>query len=219
MIITIDGPVASGKSTAARNLAKALGFAHLDTGAIYRAVTLCAIEGGVGASDPPALRAMLDGLKVRFDGERVFLNGADVSDKIRTPAMTSAVRPYAENADVREFVKRIDRDFAAQRDIVVEGRDMGTVVFPDAELKIYLSATAEERARRRWEEFRAKGIAQDYPTVFKELQERDQADMTRKTAPLRKPEGAVEFNSTGLTQEETLEALLKTARAYVKEPS
>jgi cytidylate kinase len=216
MIITIDGPVASGKSTAARNLARALGFRHLDTGAIYRALTLLAGELKVDPADRKAVSAMLARAGVRLDGETVYVEARDVSAEIRRPDISSSVRFFAENPDVRAFVKDLEHRAAAGKDIVVEGRDMGTVVFPEAEVKIYLTASAEERARRRSEELEERGTPQDYRVVLAELMARDRADMTRPIAPLRKAPGAVEFDSTGLTQEESAARLLEIVRAALK---
>ena len=216
MIITIDGPVASGKSTAARNLARALGFRHLDTGAIYRALTLLARELKVDPADRGAVSAMLARADVRLDGEAVYLEGRDVSAEIRRPEISSSVRLFAENPGVRAFVKGLEHRAAAGKDIVVEGRDMGTVVFPEAEVKIYLTASAEERARRRSEELKERGTPQDYRVVLTELLARDRADMTRPIAPLKKARGAIEFDSTGLTQQESAARLLAIVRDALK---
>jgi len=217
MIITIDGPVASGKSTAARNLARVLGFDHLDTGALYRSLALMAVEEGIDPRDGGAVAEMMERARVGLAGERVFLCGRDVSDLIRRPEVTRAVRPLAENGEVRTFVRRIERSVAADGNIVAEGRDMGTVVFPDADLKFYLTCTDEERARRRWEELKERGTPQDFETVLAELRERDRADMTRKIAPLKVPEGAVVVDSTGWSADETLEALHSIVREKLGE--
>jgi len=217
MIITIDGPVASGKSTAARNLARVLGFDHLDTGALYRSLALMALEKGIDPRDGGAVAEMMKRARVSLAGERVLLCGRDVSDLIRRPEVTRAVRPLAENGQVRAFVQRIERSVAAGANIVAEGRDMGTVVFPDADLKFYLTCTDEERARRRWEELKERGTPQDFETVLAELHERDRADMTRKIAPLKVPERAVVVDSTGWSAGETLEALHSIVREKLGE--
>jgi len=217
MIITIDGPVASGKSTAARNLARVLGFDHLDTGALYRSLALMAVEEGIDPRDGGAVAEMMKRARVSLAGERVLLCGRDVSDLIRRPEVTRAVRPLAENGQVRAFVQRIERSVAAGANIVAEGRDMGTVVFPDADLKFYLTCTDEERARRRWEELKERGTPQDFETVLAELHERDRADMTRKIAPLKVPERAVVVDSTGWSAGETLEALHSIVREKLGE--
>jgi cytidylate kinase len=216
MIIAIDGPVACGKSTAARNLAKALGFDHLDTGAIFRALTVLAMRGGTDASDAAAVKRLLKKADVRLEGDRVYLNGQDVSSDIRRPEVSSSVKPLAENPDVRDFVKRIDHRFASGRNIVAEGRDMGTVVFPNAEVKIYLTASPEERARRRWEELQARGTPQEYADVLTDLAARDHADMTRSIAPLRKAPDAVEVDTTGLAPDQSAERLVEIVRQRLK---
>lgn len=207
MIITIDGPVASGKSTAARNLARLLGFHHLDSGAIYRSLALMALRESVEAGDDSALADMMERARITIDDETVRLCAEDVTDDIRLPEVTRAVRPLAENPQVRAFVRELERAMASGRDIVVEGRDMGTVVFPDADLKFYLTSSDEERARRRWEELAGRGTPQDLETVLSELRARDTADMTRGIAPLKKAEGAVVVDSTGWSARETLEKL------------
>lgn len=207
MIITIDGPVASGKSTAARNLARLLGFDHLDSGAIYRSLALMAMRESIEAGDECAVADMMERAAIIIDDETVRLCGEDVTDEIRLPEVTRAVTPLAENPAVRAFVHRMERAMASGGDIVVEGRDMGTVVFPDADLKFYITSSDEERARRRWEELRQRDTPQDFETVLAELRARDTADMTREIAPLRKPEGAVVIDSTGWSADETLEKL------------
>ena len=216
MIVTLDGPVASGKSTAAKNLARALGFDHLDSGAIYRAITLLASRHKTDTSDAAAVRKLLTAADVRLDKDKVFLNGTEVSDAIRRPEISAAVRPLAENPDVREFVESLEHRLSADRNIVVEGRDMGTVVFPDAEVKIYLTASPEERARRRCEELKTRGTPQSFDTVLADLVARDSADMSRALAPLRKADGAIEVDNTGLEPEETLSKLVAVVQTAVQ---
>jgi len=216
MIVAIDGPVASGKSTAARNLARALGFQYLDTGAIYRALTVLARRSATDAGCREAVRRMLASASVRLEGDAVFLDGEDVSGEIRLPEVSSSVRPLAENPDVREYVKNFERSLAAGKNVVVEGRDMATVVFPQADVKIFLTASVEERARRRWEELEARGTPQDYQSVLADLIARDKADMTRKIAPLRKAPDAIEVNTTGLLAEESASRLLAVIRDRLK---
>jgi len=216
MIITIDGPVAGGKSTAARNLARALGFDYLDSGAVYRAITLLARRTGIDTSNRGAVKTLLAQTRVRLEGEKTFLNGEDVSNEIRLPEVSSAVKPLAENPDVRDFVKAFERRITAGRNMVADGRDMGTVVFPEAPVKIYLTASAEERARRRWQELKQRGTPQAYEEVLAELTARDKADMTRAIAPLRKAADAIEFDSTGLEPEETARGLEKIVRGKLR---
>ncbi len=217
MIVAIDGPVASGKSTAAKNLAGALGFRHLDTGMIYRAVTLLATRSGVDGADRREVAGMLARADIRIDKERVFVAGRDVTEEITLPEITRSVKPFADNPDVRAFVNALARAAAEDANIVVAGRDMATVVFPDADVKIFLTASAEERARRRYDQLRAKGTQEDYETVLADLQRRDRADITRPVAPLRKHKGAVEVDSTGWTSDETLHRLEEIVRAKMQE--
>jgi len=216
MIIAIDGPVACGKSTAARNLAKALGFDHLDTGAIFRALTVLAMQSGIDASDAASVRNLLKKADIRLDGDKVYLNGRDVSSDIRRPEVSASVKPLAENTDVRDFVKRLDHSFASGRNIVAEGRDMATVVFPDAEVKIFLTASAQERARRRCEELQARGTPQEYADVLTDLAARDHADMTRSIAPLRRAPDAIEVDTTGLAPEQSAARLVEIVKERLK---
>lgn len=212
MIITIDGPSGVGKSTAARRLARALGFDYMDTGALYRTVTVLARHTRTDPADRAAVKRMLSRADIAVDGERVRVNGRDVSDEIRLPEVSAGVRPFAENPDVREFVKAIAHHLAEGRNVVVEGRDMGTVVFPEAEVKIYLTASIDERARRRFRELIERGIPQPYEVVVADIAARDHADMTRAIAPLRKPDDAVEADSSGWTREETSARLAEIVR-------
>jgi len=216
MIIAIDGPVASGKSTAARNLAGALGFDYFDTGAVYRALTLLAGRSVVDVDDAGAIVRMLGAAEVVLNGQSVSLNGEDVSEQIRLPEISAAVKPFAENPRVRAFVNAYARRNASGRNVVVEGRDMGTVVFPDAEVKIYLSASAEDRARRRWEELDERGTPREYEEVLSQLQERDRADMDRDISPLKAADDAVVVDSTGWSREETLKRLLEIANGRLR---
>ncbi|MCD6404730.1 MAG: (d)CMP kinase [Planctomycetes bacterium] len=216
MIVAIDGPVASGKSTAAKNLARALGFRHLDTGMIYRAVTVLAARSGVDAADRGGVAGMLARADIRIDTERAFVDGRDVTEEIALPEITRNVKPFAGNPDVREFVNTLARATAEGANIVVAGRDMATVVFPNADVKIFLTASPEERARRRWEELCARGADEDYETVLADLRRRDRADITRPVAPLKKHKDAVEVNSTGWTSDETLCWLEEIVRAKMQ---
>ncbi len=217
MIITIDGPVASGKSTAARNLAEALGFEHLDSGALYRAVALLALREGIDPGDSLAVGEMLASADIRYEGKKTFLGGQDVSEEIRLPELTRSVKPFAENPQVRDFVNSIKRRFAEGKNVVVEGRDIGTVVFPEADLKLFLTASEEERARRRADDLVTRGTPRDVRTVLDDLRKRDEADTGRDLAPLKQAKDAILIDSTGLSQDETLARLLDAVRRQLGE--
>lgn len=217
MIITIDGPAGSGKSTASRGLAKQLGIAYLDTGATYRAVTWKAMELGIDLKDPHALaevaRKMLIEQIPNHDAIRVLVDGQDVSKDIRTQDVTNNTRYAAASPEVREVLVELQRQIGKQLgSFVTEGRDQGTVVFPDADLKIYLNASCEERASRRTEELRQAGEDADYETVLKDIEERDQQDRNREVGPLVKPQDAVVVNTSGRTIEEVQQQLVQLAK-------
>jgi cytidylate kinase len=195
MVVAIDGPAGAGKSTVARAAARALGFTYLDSGAMYRTVgLLTARDGG-----PAAERA--DGLDIRL-GERVLANGEDVTDAIRTPEVSEAASTVATDPRVREALVMKQRELLSTGDWVAEGRDIGTVVAPDAEVKVYLTASPEERARRR-----AAQLGTDVDTVMRDQALRDAQDMDREYSPLRSAPDAVELNTTGLSVDEVVERI------------
>lgn len=217
MIITIDGPAGSGKSTAARKLAQRLGFAHLDTGAMYRAVTLRALRSGIDLSDPAALERCAREADIRMthepSGQRVLLDGQDVTREIRDPQVTENAHYVANAGNVRGVLVELQRAVAAQLgDVVTEGRDQGSVAFPDAEAKFFLVARAEERARRRLEELRSAGVEADYQEILAAIVQRDRRDQGRRVGPLVRPPGAIEIDTTDLNIEQTVHALA----AYVE---
>ncbi len=182
-VVTIDGPAGAGKSTVARAVAEQLGWQFLDTGAMYRAVALAGLTRGIPLNDAAALAALADRLDVRLDAGQVWLDGADVSLAIRRPAVTAATRHAAENAGVRARLVGWQRAFAADHDTVTEGRDQGTVVFPDALRKFFLTAAPAERARRRHAELVAQGQSVSLATVFEDQLRRDAADESRHPGP------------------------------------
>lgn len=213
-VITIDGPAASGKSTVARLLAERLGASFLDTGAMYRAVTLAAIEAGVDMSDEEKLRDVLDNRKFEFsvsEGKTaVCIDGIDVTEQIRRQEVTSNARYVASAAKLREKLVEMQRDFAArEKKIVTEGRDQGTVAFPDAGVKFYLTADAAERAKRRQIELRAKGSSENLEQIQKAIEERDKSDEDRSVGPLRPAEDAIVVDTTYLSIEEVVEKLMR----------
>jgi cytidylate kinase len=213
-VITIDGPAASGKSTVARLLAERLGASFLDTGSMYRAVTLAAIEAGVDMSDEDKLLGVLNNREFQFtvrEGKMaVCIDGVDVTEQIRRQEVTANARYVASAARLREKLVEMQREFAArEKKIVTEGRDQGTVAFADADVKFYLIADAAERARRRQIELRAKGSGENLEQLQKAIEERDKSDEDRAVGPLRPAEDAIVVDTTELSIEEVVEKLLR----------
>jgi len=218
LIITIDGPAAGGKSTAARLLAERLGASFLDTGAMYRAVTLAAMQAGVDLSDKDELLGIMEASDFQFslrdDKMVVCIDGIDVTEQIRRPQITANARHIASSPKAREKLVQMQRRFAAGRGkIVTEGRDQGTVAFSDADIKFYLTADSIERARRRQAELRAKGGDESLEQIQKAIEERDKSDENRTVGPLRPAEDAIVVDTTDLSIEKVVEKLL----GYVKE--
>jgi cytidylate kinase len=207
-VITIDGPAGAGKSTAARALARRLGFRLLDTGAMYRALAWAVREAGLAPEDTPALRAVLDATTVALEGDRVLVNGRDVTGEIRSPVIGELTSVLTMLRAVREKMTPMQRALAADGGVVLEGRDTGSVVCPDADVKFYLDATLEARARRRREELAERGLALDLDLVREEVARRDRQDMGRAIAPLVRPADAVLVDTTGLDEAEVLERLM-----------
>jgi cytidylate kinase len=216
IVIAIDGPAAAGKSTTARAVAAALGYAVLDTGAMYRAVTLAALRAGVVASEGPAVDALLAGLGLALEpsasGTRVLLHGADEAEAIRRPEVTAAVSAFSALASVRAAMVARQRELGAAGGVVVEGRDIGTVVFPDAELKVFLEASLDERARRRGRDLAAAGHAAADAAIATDLARRDAADASRAVSPLSRAADAVPIDTSTMTFDEQVEAILDLAR-------
>ncbi len=217
--IAIDGYSSSGKSTMARELARRLGYVYVDSGAMYRAVTLYAIENKLiepdGKPDTQALVKALPGIKVAFspageDGvQHTLLNGRDVEKAIRTMEVSSLVSPVAVIPEVREQLVRLQQEFGEQGGIVMDGRDIGTTVFPHAEMKVFVNTSAEERARRRMLELEEKGMPASYEDVLSNIKERDRIDSTREVSPLKKADDAYELDNGEMTREEQMDWLLQ----------
>ncbi|MHC4595897.1 MAG: (d)CMP kinase [Planctomycetota bacterium] len=217
LVITIDGPAASGKSTVARLLAQRLGASFLDTGAMYRAVTLAATRAGVDMSDEEKLLDVVETSDFQFsvkEGKMVVgINGADVSEQLRNPEITANARHIASAPRVREKLVEMQRQFAAgEEKIVTEGRDQGTVAFGDADIKFYLTAEPSERARRRQAELRAKGLSESLEKVQTAIEERDKSDQSRTVGPLKPADDAIVVDSTDLSIEEVVEKLLSCVK-------
>ena len=210
--IAIDGPSGAGKSTLARRCAAAFGFLYADTGAIYRTVGLAAVRKGIDRKDGQAVAGLLPGLKIemKYDAQgeqRMYLNGEDVSDAIRMPEISLAASDVSSLPVVRQFLLEMQRGLARTQSVLMDGRDIGTVVLPDADLKVFLTASAEERARRRVLQLEEKGVTEDYEKVLQEIRYRDEQDMNRETAPLRQAEDAVLLDTTELSYDESFAAL------------
>lgn len=212
MIVTIDGPAGAGKSTVARALAERLGFRLLDTGAMYRAVTLAAQRAEIVEDDDQALMELAQQVTIELKDERVLLDGEDVTEAIRTPEVSRSIYRVADNPEVRAHLVELQRQFARDTNIVSEGRDQGTVAFPRADCKIFLVASSGERARRRREELGKRGIQMSLEQVLAEQDQRDQRDATRPVGALRKAEDAHEVCTDGLTLEQVVKRLEEIIR-------
>jgi len=208
-VITIDGPAGAGKSTAARELARRLGYRLLDTGAMYRALAWAVREAGIPAEDGPALRALLEQTTVELLEDRVLVNGTDVTGEIRSPEVGELTSLLTMLRPVRDKLTPVQRALAARGGVVLEGRDTGSVVCPDAEVKFYLDADLDARARRRQEELAERGVRLDLSAVRAEVTRRDRQDRGRAIAPLVCPADAVVVDTTGLGEDVVVERLLE----------
>lgn len=203
-LIALDGPSGVGKSTTAKRVAQELGWQYLDTGAMYRVTALALHRAGLALADRPAVEALLSSLRIEQRGSRSFLYGEDVSDAIRTPEVTKLVTPVSADSRVREVLVEQQRAIGASGGWVVDGRDIGTVVFTNACCKVFLTATAEARAQRRFLELQEKGVALSFEEILADQQRRDHADSTRAVAPLRKAEDATELDSSAMTLDQVV---------------
>ena len=214
--VAIDGPSGAGKSTIARIAAKKLGFVYVDTGALYRTTALNALRKGADLKDNSSIIASLDGLKVSIefnDGvQHVLLNGEDVSGDIRMPEVSMAASTVSAVPEVRKFLFNLQRDIADENNCIMDGRDIGTVVLPDAEIKIFLTASPEERARRRYEELIEKGVDVKYDDVLADVNERDYNDSHREIAPLKPSEQSIIVDTTGNELEQSIEQIISVIK-------
>ncbi|NOY85943.1 MAG: (d)CMP kinase [Deltaproteobacteria bacterium] len=215
-VVAIDGPSGAGKSTVAGELAKRLGYVHLDTGAMYRAVALAAVRDGLDLEDEIALDALCGRIHINFVntecGMRVTLDGEDVSDLIRTPEMSRASSAVSGVSSVRRHMVRLQREIGSRGGLVAEGRDMGTVVFPETRAKFYLDAAVGERAKRRWLELSGQGEKDPLDKVEDDMQERDHNDSTRSDSPLRRADDAIIVDTTDMSPEDVVDLIFRRVK-------
>ena len=218
--IAIDGPAASGKSTTAKLVAQKLGYLHIDTGAMYRAITLKALDEKFDLNDKKEIVRLAQTSIIRLEVDdgvaKVFLDGAEVTKRIRTQLVNRSVSTVSSFEGVREVMVKAQQKMAANGGVVLEGRDIGTVVLPKAELKIFMIASVEERARRRKKDLASVGIEANQDDLIKEINARDQKDSTREASPLRKAPDAIELDTSRLTIEEQVDFILKRAKEIIK---
>lgn len=223
LVIAIDGPAGSGKSTTARLVADQLGLLHIDTGAMYRAVTVKVLEKGVRPDDTASISKLMDSTDVELrksgSGLRVFLDGEDVTERIRDTDVTRAVSAVSKIRKVRQALVQRQRTLSERDGGVLEGRDIGTVVFPNADLKIFLVASLEARAKRRQDELKKRGTEPMLEALKKEIARRDSLDSGREESPLRRAHDAIELDTSGLTIEEQVEFVVKRAKKILEKPN
>lgn len=212
VIVTIDGPAGAGKSSIARKAAEKLGFEFLDTGSLYRAMTLAAIRAQVDFENPQEVILFSSSIDIQWDGQRVLLGGEDVSEQIRSPTVTDAIRFVADLPEIRARLSEIQREITIDRDMVTEGRDQGSEVFVDAECKIFLTASPEERAKRRHQQLAEMGRPVPLEEILRAQDQRDEDDRSRPIGGLRPADDATVIHSDGMTPEQVLECVLQTIR-------
>ncbi|MGN1168603.1 MAG: (d)CMP kinase [Acutalibacteraceae bacterium] len=221
--IAIDGPAGAGKSTLARQAAQRLGYIYADTGALYRTVGLYSLRNGVDTKKSAAVAATLDKIDISLgftdEGQRVFLNGEDVSEAIRTPEASMGASDVSSVPEVRAFLLSLQKDIAKSNDCIMDGRDIGTVVLPDADVKIFLTASPEIRAKRRYDELVAKGQQVEYKDVLDDLIKRDYQDSHREIAPLKPAEDSVTLDTGDMNFEQSLDALVSLINKMLSDRS
>lgn len=218
--VAIDGPAGAGKSTIARTAASQLGFIYIDTGAMYRSIGLFCLQNGIDITDASAVGEALADISIRLEfvnGEqRIFLCDKDVSEEIRKEEVSMAASKVSAIPQVRAFLLGLQRSFAKTNDVIMDGRDIGTVVLPDADVKIFLTASPEARAKRRTLQLEEKGIPADYEQILRDIIERDYNDTHRETAPLRPAEDSILTDTSEMTLDESIEAVISAIRERVK---
>ncbi len=222
MIVAIDGPAGAGKSSVSRRLAERLGFAFLDTGAMYRCVTLYCLRNGIDLEDRKAVSQIAQSINIRLTDDAVWVDNEDITTAIRTIEVTRAIKKVADNPEARQALVESQRQWASSRDVVTEGRDQGTVAFPHAECKIFLTATSEERARRRVCQLEQNGVSANYQEILSLQNQRDLEDVSREVGGLRRASDSIEVWTDGMTEDEVLAKLVsivKTAQARMPEKS
>ena len=208
MIIAVDGPAGSGKSTISKLLAKELGLVYLDTGAMYRLFTLKMLKENISFSDSDKINELLENLNINIENDRFYLDEKDVSEEIRKTDIAENVSKTAAIKEVREKMVNLQREFSKSKNVILDGRDIGTVVFPKADIKIFLVADAKERAERRFKELQEKGENISLDSIYENILKRDRLDSTRETSPLKKANDAIEVDTTGKNIEEVKNIIL-----------
>jgi cytidylate kinase len=223
LTIAIDGPSGAGKSTVAKSLAKRLGYVYIDTGAMYRSVALRAKERGISPEDKLALSQLASSLRITFvtDGEQthVLCDGKDVTEAIRTPEISRLASTISKQKELREVLVQMQREMGREGGVILEGRDIGTVVFPDAEVKFYLDAVGEERVKRRYHEMIEKGMKVDFKETLEELMQRDHHDMHRDHSPLKKAEDAMFIDTTHWSVKEVVAKMVRLIKERIESRS
>lgn len=213
MVVAVDGPAGSGKGTITKLVAQKLGLVYIDTGALYRCITLYMIRNKIDLGDIDKIQEMLKNINIEFkkqeDSDKVYLNGEDVSTEIRQKEVNELVSQVSHILEIRENITNLSRKIAEGKEVIMEGRDIGTNVFPNAKIKIYLDATPEERANRRLKQNEEKGIKMPYEDILENIKFRDNNDKTSKVAPLKQAEDAIYIDSTNMTIEEVTEKIIK----------
>lgn len=220
MKVAIDGPAGAGKSTISKAVAKRLGFVYIDTGAMYRSIGLAAVRRGIDTTDAKGVESILDEVEVSIshtdEGQQIFLNGENVSEEIRLPEISVAASNVAVIPAVRIKLVELQRALAAKTDVIMDGRDIGTYVLPDAEVKIFLTASVEERAKRRLLELVEKGVNTDFEAVKADMEYRDKNDSGREFAPLKPAEDSIHFDNTDITLEAAVDKICELVKGSVR---